>query len=114
MQDNPNAMPTDDQAMLDLTKKLIQARSISPDDAGCQALITNLLTQLDFQVEHMPFGDVSNLWACHGNGPPYFVFAEKNREFVNFQNFGISKMSETTTESQKMSETFGISKISRV
>jgi succinyl-diaminopimelate desuccinylase len=75
MQDNPNAMPTDDQAMLDLTKKLIQARSISPDDAGCQALITNLLTQLDFQVEHMPFGDVSNLWACHGNGPPYFVFA---------------------------------------
>jgi len=30
---------------------------------------------MGFNVEHLPFADVNNLWATHGNGPPYFVFA---------------------------------------
>ncbi|HIG41635.1 MAG: succinyl-diaminopimelate desuccinylase [bacterium] len=65
----------DKQTMLDLTKQLIQAESISPSDAGCQTLISQQLVEMGFVVEHLPFGEVSNLWACHGEGPPYFVFA---------------------------------------
>ncbi|MDG1206525.1 MAG: succinyl-diaminopimelate desuccinylase [Pseudomonadales bacterium] len=60
---------------LELTKKLVSARSISPADAGCQSLIAEHLTQLGFEVEAMPFADVSNLWATHGEGAPYFTFA---------------------------------------
>jgi succinyl-diaminopimelate desuccinylase len=60
---------------LELTKKLVSARSISPADAGCQSLIAEHLTRLGFEVEAMPFADVSNLWATHGEGAPYFTFA---------------------------------------
>ena len=60
---------------LQLTRQLISAKSVSPRDAGCQILIAEQLEQMDFHIEHMPFEDVSNLWACHGNGPPCFVFA---------------------------------------
>jgi succinyl-diaminopimelate desuccinylase len=60
---------------LELTKKLVSARSISPADAGCQSLIAEHLTELGFEVEAMPFADVSNLWATHGEGAPYFTFA---------------------------------------
>ena len=60
---------------LELAKKLVSAQSISPVDAGCQALIAENLTQLGFHIEAMPFADVSNLWATHGEGAPYFTFA---------------------------------------
>jgi succinyl-diaminopimelate desuccinylase len=61
--------------ILSLTQALISAESVTPDDAGCQALLGKALESLGFKVEEMPFGDVSNLWACHGDGAPYFVFA---------------------------------------
>lgn len=61
--------------LLDIAQRLIQLESISPQDAGCQELIAQYLAKLDFNIEHMPFGDVSNLWATHGTGAPYFVFA---------------------------------------
>jgi succinyl-diaminopimelate desuccinylase len=61
--------------ILSLTQALISAESVTPDDAGCQALLGKELESLGFKVEEMPFGDVSNLWACHGDGAPYFVFA---------------------------------------
>lgn len=60
---------------LELTKKLVSAQSISPADAGCQDLIAEYLQQLGFNIEAMPFADVSNLWATHGEGAPYFTFA---------------------------------------
>tara|TARA_B110000977_G_scaffold201551_1_gene296814 strand:+ start:4514 stop:5641 length:1128 start_codon:yes stop_codon:yes gene_type:complete len=60
---------------LELTKKLVSAQSISPADEGCQTLIAEYLKQLGFEVEAMPFADVSNLWATHGEGAPYFTFA---------------------------------------
>lgn len=66
---------TIDAELLDIARKLIQLESVSPNDAGCQALIAQHLEQLGFHIEHMPFGDVSNLWATHGSGAPYFVFA---------------------------------------
>ncbi len=64
-----------DNAIIDLANKLIRAESVSPNDAGCQRLIAEYLRGLGFRIEHMPFGDVSNLWATRGEGEPLFVFA---------------------------------------
>lgn len=60
---------------IELTKKLVSAPSISPDDAGCQQILADELKSLNFDVEHLPFEDVSNLWATHGHQSPVFVFA---------------------------------------
>jgi succinyl-diaminopimelate desuccinylase len=60
--------------ILDLTRELIRRRSLTPDDAGCQALIAERLIQAGFLVEHLRFGDVDNLWATHGGGDPVLVF----------------------------------------
>lgn len=60
--------------VLDLTRELIRRRSLTPDDAGCQALIGERLQCAGFTIENLNFGDVSNLWATHGSGDPVFVF----------------------------------------
>jgi succinyl-diaminopimelate desuccinylase len=61
-------------AILDLTSELIRRCSLTPDDAGCQALIAERLRRAGFTVESLRYGDVSNLWATHGHGEPVFVF----------------------------------------
>ena len=60
---------------LTLLFDLIRRRSVTPDDAGCQELIATRLGKLGFECETMVFGDVTNLWARHGSGPPVFCFA---------------------------------------
>jgi succinyl-diaminopimelate desuccinylase len=60
---------------LDLTTALIRRASITPDDAGCQAILSERLAAMGFAVEHMPFGGVSNLWARRGQQGPLLVFA---------------------------------------
>ena len=60
--------------VLDLTCELIRRQSLTPDDAGCQALIGERLQRAGLRVEHLRYGDVSNLWATHGSGDPVFVF----------------------------------------
>ena len=64
-----------DAETLALAQQLIRAESVSPDDAGCQGLMADYLSALGFRIEPMPFGDVDNLWALHGDGAPLFVFA---------------------------------------
>lgn len=51
--------------VLDLTRALIEQPSLTPDDAGCQALIATRLEAAGFACESMRFGDVDNLWAVH-------------------------------------------------
>ncbi|MBX2837222.1 MAG: succinyl-diaminopimelate desuccinylase [Gammaproteobacteria bacterium] len=58
-----------------LCQELVRRPSVTPDDQGCQPLIANKLKALGFQLEYMPFGDVTNLWARLGNQTPLFVFA---------------------------------------
>lgn len=48
---------------------------MTPDDAGCQALLQARLEALGFACEPMPHGRVSNLWARRGTGEPLFCFA---------------------------------------
>ena len=51
---------------LDLTKELISKPSVTPNDMGCQDLISQRLKTLGFEVEQINFGEVSNLWATIG------------------------------------------------
>lgn len=60
---------------LALTRELIRRASVTPDDAGCQELMIRHLTPLGFEVERLPFGDVTNFWARRGTDGPLLVFA---------------------------------------
>jgi len=60
--------------VLELTCELIRRASVTPDDAGCQALIAERLRRAGFNVESLRFGDVDNLWATHGGEGPVLAF----------------------------------------
>ncbi|ACQ66869.1 MULTISPECIES: succinyl-diaminopimelate desuccinylase [Candidatus Hamiltonella] len=57
-----------------LAQQLIERRSISPEDAGCQDIIAQHLNYFGFTVEPMHFGDTKNLWAWRGSGEKTLVF----------------------------------------
>lgn len=61
-------------AVFDLTAELIRRPSVTPDDAGCQALLAERLARVGFTIEHLRYGEVDNLWATHGQGGPLLVF----------------------------------------
>jgi succinyl-diaminopimelate desuccinylase len=60
---------------LELCCELIRRPSVTPEDAGCQALLIQRLRALDFNCTELPFGEVSNFWAERGNRGPLLVFA---------------------------------------
>ena len=60
--------------VLELTRELISKKSVTPDDAGCQSIISNRLEKIGFSVEHLRYGDVDNLWATYGDVGPIFAF----------------------------------------
>jgi len=60
--------------VLELTCELIRRRSVTPADAGCQALLAGRLARAGFAIEHLRHGEVDNLWATHGTGGPTLVF----------------------------------------
>lgn len=60
--------------VLNLTSALIECPSLTPHDAGCQTIITEHLSQLNFNVEQFHDNDVLNLWAKRGTNAPLFVF----------------------------------------
>jgi len=60
---------------LDLTCQLIARPSVSPEDGGCQKIMTDRLKAIGFRVEPLNFGPVENFWATHGRGGPVFCFA---------------------------------------
>lgn len=60
---------------LKLTTELINRKTLTPDDNGCQKLIAKRLSENGFSAEHLRFDDVDNLWITHGNSGPLFVFA---------------------------------------
>ncbi|MBL8305208.1 MAG: succinyl-diaminopimelate desuccinylase [Rubrivivax sp.] len=61
-------------AALRLAEALIAARSVTPADGGCQALIARHLAEAGFRCEALDAGPpearVSNLWAVHDAGVP--------------------------------------------
>ncbi len=64
-----------DSKTVALVKRLIACPSVTPQDASCQAIISQALSALAFKVRDLSFGDTTNLWASRGQGAPHFVFA---------------------------------------
>jgi succinyl-diaminopimelate desuccinylase len=56
--------------VLQLATDLIARPSVTPDDAGCQAMIAERLQAAGFACEHLRYGSVDNLWVTHGIGGP--------------------------------------------
>ena len=62
-------------ATVQLASDLIARQSVTPDDAGCQALLIERLAAIGFECETMVFDDVTNLWARRGQEGPVLAFA---------------------------------------
>jgi succinyl-diaminopimelate desuccinylase len=62
-------------ATLDLAQALIARPSVTPEDAGCQLMLAARLEGVGFRIEHLPFGEVKNVWARRGTDTPVFAFA---------------------------------------
>jgi succinyl-diaminopimelate desuccinylase len=60
---------------LDLTKDLINRKSVTPEDAGCQEMMADILKPLGFEIEDLTFADTKNIWARRGTDGPLFCFA---------------------------------------
>ena len=75
LQPQQNSMSGNESSTYQLAKALMRQPSITPDDAGCQAIIKKRLDALGFTLQSLPFGAVSNLWARLGTTKPLFVFA---------------------------------------
>ncbi len=60
---------------LELAKRLIARRSVTPEDAGCQELMIERLEAIGFTVERLRFGEVDNFWARRGDAEPLYAFA---------------------------------------
>ncbi|GGF70787.1 succinyl-diaminopimelate desuccinylase [Alteromonas lipolytica] len=61
--------------VLALTKELINRRSVTPEDAGCQDFMKDWLAESGFENETMVFEDTTNLWSRRGSEGPVFCFA---------------------------------------
>ncbi|NMH58780.1 succinyl-diaminopimelate desuccinylase [Alteromonas ponticola] len=61
--------------VIELTKALINKPSVTPEDAGCQQLMQQWLSESGFENETMVFEDTTNLWSRKGSHAPLFCFA---------------------------------------
>lgn len=62
-------------ATLDLVQQLIRRRSVTPDDAGCQAHLAQRLAASGFRAETLARNGTTNLWLRRGTARPTVVFA---------------------------------------
>lgn len=58
-----------------LACELISRDSVTPADAGCQALMMERLQAVGFKTTRLPFEEVENFWAVHGEEGPMLCFA---------------------------------------
>jgi succinyl-diaminopimelate desuccinylase len=61
--------------VIEYARELIARRSVTPEDAGCQAWLADRLRPLGFVIEPVVHGEVTNLWARRGSGAPLVCFA---------------------------------------
>ncbi|MBI3494491.1 succinyl-diaminopimelate desuccinylase [Candidatus Saccharibacteria bacterium] len=60
-----------------IAKELLQHKSLTPDDAGCQDYIREYLSDLGFEITDMSSGNTTNTWAVKKftSDGPTFLFA---------------------------------------
>lgn len=65
--------------VIDIAKKLISCPSVTPEDAGAQDYLAEILTEMGFECHRLPFGDgsdhVPNLFARIGTQGPHICYA---------------------------------------
>ncbi len=66
---------SDLQDPLPLAQALIRCPSVTPADAGAQAVLADALRRLGFTVTHLRYGEIENLFARIGSGGPHICFA---------------------------------------
>jgi len=54
---------------------MIRRASVTPEDAGAQAVLAQALESAGFTVTHLPFGNIENFYAERGAGGPHLCFA---------------------------------------
>ena len=52
--------------VISLSQKLIRRKSVTPDDDGCQQVISHLLSNSGFEILHQRIENVDNFFAWHG------------------------------------------------
>ena len=57
-----------------LAAQLIRQQSVTPDDAGCQAILAERLRAIGFEIDTINCGQVSNIWARRGEHSPLLAF----------------------------------------
>ncbi len=70
-----NYLKSKELDVIELACELISRESVTPEDAGCQTLISKILAESNFSNESMIFEDTTNLWSRRGNSDPVFCFA---------------------------------------
>ncbi len=60
---------------LPLAQALIRCASVTPADAGAQAVLADALERLGFRVTRLRFGEIENLFARIGASGPHLCFA---------------------------------------
>ena len=61
--------------VIDIASQLIQKKSVTPDDDGCQEYIKEELEDFNFECVNLNLENVSNLWLRRGDKKPLVVFA---------------------------------------
>lgn len=71
-----------EQDVVNLSKELMRAPSVTPADEGCQEILAGRLRPLGFSIEYLNAGDVTNLWASYApsfkadeDKQPHLLFA---------------------------------------
>ena len=59
---------------LALLKDLISRKSVTPEDAGCQDVLVERLSQHGFNEERLNFDDTQNIWLRRGQAKPLLTF----------------------------------------
>ena len=72
MTDNQNDTKSD---VVALAVDLLSRASVTPNDADCQQMMAQYLSQFGFDIESMVFEDTTNMWARKGKKAPLFCFA---------------------------------------
>jgi succinyl-diaminopimelate desuccinylase len=60
--------------IVELTSNLIARVSVTPEDAGCQAMLSERLQVKGFDCQQLDFDSVKNLFATHGTEGPVMIF----------------------------------------
>jgi succinyl-diaminopimelate desuccinylase len=60
--------------VVDLSIELCARASVTPEDKGCQEVVSHLLKEQGFKCQTLQYNEVTNLWATHGQGAPFLLF----------------------------------------